>query len=75
MSKHDNRIALGNMLVTFTLTSLKEEWKTYAIMPPTAIRTPRIDLSPTDLPDVIHPKATMRHVFKWPTTVLDTGPV
>jgi hypothetical protein len=33
------------------------------------------DLSLTARPEVIHPRATMEHVFTWPTTVLDTGPV
>lgn len=45
------------------------------MIPPTAIDTPTTDLSPTDLPDVAQPSATIVQVFKWPTTVLDTGPV
>jgi len=45
------------------------------MIPPTATNTPMIDLSPTARPDVIQPKATIEHVFTWPTTVLDTGPV
>jgi hypothetical protein len=48
---------------------------TYAIIPPMATKTPRTDLSPTDRPDVAQPSATMVHVFKCPTTVLETGPV
>jgi hypothetical protein len=48
---------------------------TYATMPPIAIITPRILLSPTPRPLAIHPRATIEHVFKCPTTVLDTGPV
>jgi hypothetical protein len=32
-------------------------------------------LSPTARPDVTQPRATMEHVFTWPTTVLETGPV
>jgi len=47
----------------------------YAIMPPIAIITPITDLSPTARPEVIHPRATIEHVFTCPTTVLDTGPV
>lgn len=48
---------------------------TYAIIPPMAINTPIIAVSPTDLPDVAQPTATMVQVFTWPTTVLETGPV
>ena len=45
------------------------------MIPPTAINTPMTDLSPTDLPDVAQPSATIVQVFRCPTTVLDTGPV
>lgn len=45
------------------------------MIPPTAINTPTTDLSPTVLPDVAQPSATIVQVFKCPTTVLETGPV
>jgi hypothetical protein len=45
------------------------------MMPPTATKTPITAISPTDLPDVAQPMATMVHVLRWPTTVLETGPV
>lgn len=48
---------------------------TYATIPAIAMKTPITDLSPTARPDVIHPRATIEHVFTCPTTVLDTGPV
>src|SRR3569833_466631 len=57
------------------LTPNRSGQNTYAMMPPSATKTPRTDLSPIALPDVAHPKATMVHVLTWPTTVLDTGPV
>ena len=44
-------------------------------MPPMAMKTPTMDLSPIARPDTIQPRATMVHVFRWPTTVLETGPV
>lgn len=37
--------------------------------------TPSTDLSATARPEESQPRATMVHVFTWPTTVLDTGPV
>lgn len=49
--------------------------QTYATIPAIAINTPITDLSPTARPEVIHPRATIEHVFTWPTTVLETGPV
>lgn len=49
--------------------------RTYPTIPPTAMNTPRTDLSPMARPEVIQPRATMVHVFTCPTTVLETGPV
>ncbi len=49
--------------------------QTYVMIPPMAMKTPTTDLSPTARPDVTQPRATMEHVFTWPTTVLETGPV
>jgi hypothetical protein len=37
--------------------------------------TPSTDLSAAVRPEMAHPRATIVHVFTWPTTVLDTGPV
>lgn len=48
---------------------------TYEMIPPMAINTPMTDLSPIALPEDIQPSVTMVHVFRWPTTVLETGPV
>jgi hypothetical protein len=48
---------------------------TYEMIPPIATKTPNTALSPTARPEVIQPRATIEHVFTWPTTVLDTGPV
>ena len=45
------------------------------MIPPTAMKTPRTDLSPTERPEVAQPSAMMVQVLRWPTTVLDTGPV
>tara|TARA_R110002060_G_scaffold10433_3_gene15507 strand:- start:990 stop:1181 length:192 start_codon:yes stop_codon:yes gene_type:complete len=45
------------------------------MMPPMAMKTPTMDLSPTARPEVIQPSATMEQVLTCPTTVLDTGPV
>ncbi len=45
------------------------------MMPPRAVRTPKIDLSPMARPEEAQPRATMVHVLTWPTTVLETGPV
>ena len=50
-------------------------WVTYEMIPLTATKTPTIDLSLTDLPEVNQPRVTMRQVLRCPTTVLDTGPV
>jgi len=47
----------------------------YEIIPPIAIRTPTILLSPTARPLVSQPNATIEQVLRCPTTVLDTGPV
>lgn len=45
------------------------------MMPPMAMKTPKTLLSPTLLPDVIHPRATIEQVLRCPTTVDETGPV
>lgn len=55
-------------------TALKKSL-TYDIIPERAMITPRTDLSVAGRPEVIQPRETMVHVFTWPTTVLDTGPV
>lgn len=44
-------------------SSVREE-RTYAMIPPTAINTPRTDLSPTERPEVAQPRAIMVQVFK-----------
>lgn len=49
--------------------------QTYEMIPPTATNTPITDLSPTALPELNQPRATIVHVFTCPTTVLETGPV
>jgi hypothetical protein len=45
------------------------------MIPPTAISTPKMLLSATARPLAIQPRATMEQVLRWPTTVLETGPV
>lgn len=44
-------------------------------MPESAMATPSTDLSTIARPEVTQPNVTTVHVFTWPTTVLDTGPV
>lgn len=55
--------------------SLMSRRMTYAMIPATAASTPITALSPMARPDIIQPMAMMVHVLRWPTTVLDTGPV
>jgi len=45
------------------------------MIPERAMTTPSTDLSSAVRPEVTQPRATIVHVFTWPTTVLLTGPV
>ena len=52
----------------------RKDAKTYPMIPATVISTPKALRSVTALPLTTHPMPTMLTVFRWPTTVLVTGP-
>lgn len=80
--QHDDRVPRWKVSLDLRKFSQRRHscaiaiWRwTYEIMPPIAMKTPRMLLSPTVRPLVIQPRATIEHVLTCPTTVLETGPV